>query len=254
MVPSHVPFYMDWKFWSAVIALLALALSQLPPLYKLFRPGRLHVDGYQQIAVTHKIGNPNLGLYLSIGNVGGRILKVRRLTFHVRRENGPEFVLNGTGYFPTREASQTAVLAPFRINPGDEWGHVVQFVAPLAREEERDLRGHQEALRLNIVGKRAGLVDKSQDVPADDAVVQPLLTFFNGKFKWQPGEYSAVLEIITEPKRASTSKSFRFTLFESDNGVLLRMRDEFKFGFWVLFDPAQTPWRQAGVVVALTEA
>jgi len=35
------PAYLDWKFWSAIVALLALVLSQLPPLHLWFRPRRL---------------------------------------------------------------------------------------------------------------------------------------------------------------------------------------------------------------------
>lgn len=247
------PFYTDWKFWSAFFAGVAILLSQLPPLYQLLRRRRIHVEGYQQIVVTHKVGNPNLALYVSIANVGGRQVTIRNMRFRIRREGEPEFILNGAGYYQSPAANQTVFLPAFRLSPGEEWQHIVLFVAPLSRDEDRELRKFQEALRNDILAKRANLIDKSVDVPANPEAVSPLLQYFDGKFRWKAGEYSAALEVSAQPQRVSSSRKFRFTLFESDCSALERMREEFKLGYWVLFDPPPTPLRQAGVVVALTE-
>ncbi len=58
LLPSD-PWYYNWTFWTAVIALAALVLSQFPPLYGLLRPGRLGGELYSRVVLQHKLGNPN---------------------------------------------------------------------------------------------------------------------------------------------------------------------------------------------------
>ena len=65
MAPEQLlqtPVPLDWTFWSAVVAFLALVLSQLPPLHILFRRAKLDAEGHSQMRITHNIGNPNAPL------------------------------------------------------------------------------------------------------------------------------------------------------------------------------------------------
>src|SRR5262249_50685677 len=78
-------------------------------------------------------------------------------------------------------------------------------------------------------------------VAADDEHVRPLLDFFETKFRWFPGEYELVLQIKTEPKRASINKHYRLILFESESKELADHRDDIKHGFGVYIDTLRTP-------------
>lgn len=68
------------------MALVAIVLSQLPPLRILLRPKRLEVEVHSRILVTHMVGNPNASVVISIRNTGGRQLRVRALRLVVARD------------------------------------------------------------------------------------------------------------------------------------------------------------------------
>jgi len=62
------PLYLNWSFWAVVFAAIAIALSQLPPIRLWFKKAKLEIELYSKIAITHKVGNPNLQLHLIINN------------------------------------------------------------------------------------------------------------------------------------------------------------------------------------------
>ena len=65
-VPTPPPFYLDWTFWAAAMAFVAITLSQIPPIHLLLRPKRLDVEVNSRIRVSHMVGNPNAGVIVSI--------------------------------------------------------------------------------------------------------------------------------------------------------------------------------------------
>lgn len=91
-MPS-LPFYLDWQFWSAVVAAFALVLSQLPPVHVLLRRARLSCETYSRMHLTHKIGNPNAQWHLIIENAGGKAIRVKGIYLVFSREGGPSFEL-----------------------------------------------------------------------------------------------------------------------------------------------------------------
>src|SRR5689334_23252996 len=85
MPPMH--WYTDWNFWTAIIALLALILSQLQPLHLLFRSAKLEMELYSRIHIHHKVGNPQIQMHLIIINVGGKDLRIKGITAKVKRDS-----------------------------------------------------------------------------------------------------------------------------------------------------------------------
>jgi hypothetical protein len=73
---SAGPFYLNWTFWSFAVALVALAFSVGPLLWRLLRPPKLELELQDRIALTHKVGNPNLQAHFIVRNVGGRAVRV----------------------------------------------------------------------------------------------------------------------------------------------------------------------------------
>ena len=117
------PFYLDWQFWAAVVAVLALVLSQLPPVRLWFRPKRLEVEVHSRIQVTHKVGNPNVGIYVSVRNTGGRELRIRSLQISLTRDNAPLAVLSAQNYFESPSSQSSVLFVPFSLKPGETWAH-----------------------------------------------------------------------------------------------------------------------------------
>ena len=246
----QTPFYLDWKFWSAAVAFLALVLSQLPPLHILLRRAKLDAEIYSQMHITHKVGNPNAQLHLILSNTGGREIRIRAIKLTLNRGSEDTFVLPAKNYLQLPGDKEAVLFTSFKLKPGEEWAHIVNFLNFFSRQEDKLYRQLESNLRQDILAKRETLVDKNDMVSADDVNVTPLLTFFEKRFRWMPGEYEMTLRVQTEPPNAMFDKYFRFTLFESDSKELEDYRNDYKYGFGVSLDSPS----QLGVLVPLAEA
>ncbi len=95
----NIPFYLNWSFWTAVAAALALILSQLPPIHMLLRRAKLEMELYSRIHVTHKVGNPNVSFHMVLSNVGGRTIKIKGITSTIKRDGKLVVTLPAQNYF-----------------------------------------------------------------------------------------------------------------------------------------------------------
>lgn len=185
------PFYLNWGFWTTVIAALALLLSQLPPLYVLFRPAKLDLDVHNLMFITHKVGNPNSQLHVLIKNVGGRLVRINSIELKARREDdGQEFYFPAQSFLVEPTDKDAALLPVFHLKPGDEWGHVVNCLKFFTRAEQREYGQLETAIRNDIEEKRARPDFQGGLAFAEAANVTPLVNMFARKFMWEPGEYT----------------------------------------------------------------
>jgi len=243
------PFYQDWTFWSSFVALLALVLSQLPPIHILFRRAALDVEVYNRIALNHRVGNALAQLHVIFRNTGGSSLKVQGIELTFERDGAADLILPAQGYFSNPGDKEAVLLTTFTLEPKAEWGHIVNFFKPLQRPDERTLRQLESNLRADIVHKRSQLEDKSVVVAADDGNVQPLIDLSNTRLPWLPGDYTITVNVRTSPKAKIQVRRYRAIIFESDATELRNYSDGYKYGFGVL---VPTP-DQNGVVVAITQ-
>lgn len=236
MPPSPTPWYLDWQFWAAVAAVLALILSQLPPVVLWFRPRRLEVEVHSRIQVTHKVGNPNVGMFVSIRNTGGRVLRIRSLRIVLTRDNRPLTSLPAQNYFESPSAQSSVLFVPFTLKPGDTWAHGTNFLNFFDRATEKLYRETESKLRADISNKlNARAEGNSNPVIAEPELVAPFVMLFGQLFVWQSGEYVAELIVETEPGAVLFSRKYRFTLYESDSSELQAHVDDYKFGNGVSF-------------------
>jgi hypothetical protein len=228
---SATPFYFDWQFWAAVVAMLALVLSQLPPVFLWFRPKKIDVEVNSRIQVTHKVGNPNIGMYVSLNNTGGRVLKIRSSQVQIWRDGNILCSLPAQNYFETPSATAPVLFVPFILRPGESWGRVINFLNFFDRSTERFYR-ESEALLLSDIRKK--IEAKSKDdvslAVAEPDLVVPFETLFEKLFIWTPGEYAIELVVDADPGSASFSSKYRFTLFESDSAELRSYAEDYKSG------------------------
>lgn len=234
---ADIPFYTDWKFWSAFASFIAIILSQLPHIRFWFRTAKLEAEAYSRVMITHKVGNPNIQLHLILTNTGGRLLKVKSISALMRREGENSFNLSAQNFFQLPTDKDSILLTPFKLKPGEDWGHVVNFFNHFSRTEDKEYRQLESNLRADIISKRALLTDKDLDVPADQKYVDPVIGFFNRKFLWKPGEYEMELQIEAEPTSAAFKTKFRFTLFESESQELKDIQNGYQYGAGVFYDP-----------------
>lgn len=246
---AQPPFYLDWTFWAVVVAFLAIALSQLPPIHIMLRRAKLDIEAYSRIHLTHRIGNPNAQLHLIVSNIGGREVKVKSIVLHFKRGDEDRFTLPAQNYQASGD-KDTVLLTSFKLKPKDEWVHIVNFLNFFSRTDEKTFRQIESNLKNDIFAKKEIPDNKDKIVEAMPSNVQPVIEFFQHKFRWVPGEYEIALEIQTEPQCAGVSKHYRVTLFESDSAELRSYADDYKIGAGVFWDNA----RHTGLILPLTEA
>lgn len=248
---ASAPFYSNWEFWTAVAAFLALALSQLPPVHTWFRRGKLTVEAYDRLHVTHTLGIPNAQIHLILTNRGNRSVRVRRITLSLQRGDDPPWTLAGYNYYQSIGDKSAVLLTPFTIGPQQEWGHIVGFVAPLSRQDDQRFRQIQSTMRTHIWAKRALMGNEVEEAAeADEAILAPALAFFQQRFRWEPGEYALTFRFETEPVKSSLEKRYRITLFESDSADLRSYTADYRYGLGVHYFNIE---RHPGVYPHLTE-
>lgn len=228
---SQAPFYLDWQFWSAIVAGLALILTQLPPIKLWFRQSQLEVEVHSRAQVTHKVGNPNLGLIVSIRNIGGRDVRVRSINVALSRGAEPLGSFPVFNFFETSSSNSAVLFIPFTLKPSENWAHSANFLRVFDRNTEKLFRAHESALRADIRRKMTARAEDAKEPAVADATnVTPFLEIFNRLFVWLPGEYTLDLQIEVESGQSAFGRKYRFTLFESDSEELRSHTDDYKYG------------------------
>lgn len=242
------PIYLDWQFWSAVVALLALALSQLPPVRLWFRPRKLDVEVHSRLQVTHKVGNPNVGIFVSVTNSGGRNLRVREMNLAVSRDGKSLGTLPAQNFFETSSSQNSVLFVPFTLKPGETWAHGANFLQLWDRATEKLYRESESVLSADLRRKFAARPEGDKNpVKAEPELVKPFMEMYERQFVWFPGEYVIELSVASEPGSASFSKKYRFTLFESDSTELRSHTDDYPHGGGLSYNVE----RHVGVFVPL---
>lgn len=235
------PFYSNWIFWQWVVSLSALIISLTPYVVRLIKGTRISLDLMNRIFITHTLGNPNVNLFLIIHNNGGIPVRIRSITLEISKDEKKLYTIPAKTYFPESSESKQAVLAPFRLLPDQDWSHGVYFYPDFSREEEIEYRKINGALKANIQAKIPLVRPQvSQDTePAvyetDPQFLGPVLQFFENHFMWNTGEYTGTVTIHAEPQRATVSKKFRFTLFETESTELRHYSHDYKYGLGVYY-------------------
>lgn len=249
MPTLQAPFYLDWQFWSAFLAVLALILTQLPPIRLWFRRSRLEVEVHSRVQLTHKVGNPNLGMYVGIRNIGGREVRVRSINVALSRDAQPLGTYPVFSFFETTSSSSAVLFVPFTLRPSETWAHGANFLRVFDRNTEKLFRERDSRLRADIRRKLAARAEDDKElVVADDANVTPFQEMFNRLFVWLPGEYTLDLQIEVESGQTAFGRRYRFTLFESDSEELRSHTDDYKHGGGLAYDVD----RHVGVQVPLS--
>jgi hypothetical protein len=224
------PIYLNWEFWTAIVAVLALVLSQIPPLYQLFGTAKLSMEVYPRIGIGHKVGYPNMQVGIVLSNSGSRPAKVRRILITILREGTVVATLPAQMYAPESEPSKQLLFAGFKIKPNEDRTHSINFFMDLQRNQERELSEPTLIIMNDIVAKRSKQENKDVLVEADPVNVQPFHQMLLKNFLWLEGEYSMSIRVESSDAKVFTVKRFRFTLYESDSSQLRNYESRYKYG------------------------
>lgn len=243
MAASTSPiFYLDWTFWAVIASAVAIVLSQVPPVRQWVRPGRLAMETTDRVWVTHMLGFPNVQIYLSLRNVGGRSVRVKKVLMEVSRHGQPLCTVAGQTYVPNEAAPRFANLLPFNLSPGEEWAYRVNAFEALPAKEDRDLGKLRALIRADIAAKVHAFKiahpgeQQASLFEAHAATVDPVLKMFERHFIWEAGEYGLKVRVQLADDLAETIQQYRFTLYEGDSQELRAYSEDYRYGFGVALD------------------
>jgi hypothetical protein len=245
-----VPIYLDWSLWTVLIALSAVVLSQIPPLYQVFGRAKITLDVYSKISISQKVGNPNIQLHTIFTNIGGRSVRIKEINLQLRRDGKDLIVLPAMGFLQQSSDKNAVLFAGFRIGAKEEWAHIVNFFNLFPHEREKEYKAAELALQTDISFKRQLPENKNRLAVANPIFVAPIRKYFEENFIWLPGEYELVISASSSEGKLLVSKKYRFTLFESDSNELRKALDDLKYGDGTYWDSGKYP----GVIVQLVEA
>jgi hypothetical protein len=100
------------EFWSTVIAVVALVLSQLPPIRDLLKPRELRIFVPEMLALSHYMGNLQIWAFLALYNTGGSSMTVQRIECVIVGEDGSPWRLPAQTYTPTLAQTTAGQPAP----------------------------------------------------------------------------------------------------------------------------------------------
>ncbi|NRD72634.1 hypothetical protein HQQ94_05110 [Shewanella sp. VB17] len=238
----------DWKFWSFLVALIALVLSQCPPIAIWFKKAKIELELYSRVCLTHKIGNPHLQIHLILRNVGGRKVRIKNIRAIIEREKNEVANLLGQNYVPDPSNNSNVLLTSFSLAPDEEWSNLVNVLNFFGREEEKSYRDSEKKLKERIFELKKA---KGNEVMcfAEDSYVLPFNEIFDSKFIWKPGEYKLSISIETDTPEVNLIQSYRFILYESQSEDMVLNKKDFNTGAGIYWDKPE----HSGVVVQLEE-
>ncbi|ACH64234.1 conserved hypothetical protein [Aliivibrio fischeri MJ11] len=239
MEVQEVAFYLDPRVWSATIAFIALVLSQLPPIHKLFRRGKLELDVYEKVGVSHMLGNPNMQLHIILNNSGGKPVTITGINISLMQGNKLIEDIQAKNYIKTPEKNGQVLLTKFKLKPDEEWGHLTSFYNDFSQVDERLCKSITKRVRDEISEKiEQRPKDSTGLVEISDIFKKEIDDFFTAHDIWTTGEYKFNLTIQCADSRDNISKSFRFTLYESDSDELKEQAERYKYGEGICYTPA----------------
>ncbi|WP_351008814.1 hypothetical protein [Shewanella sp. S1-58-MNA-CIBAN-0166] len=247
---KEIPFYLDWQFWSAVAAVAALVLSQLPPVKLLFKKGVLTIEKHGTIFIHHTIGSPNINLFVILKNIGGSSISVHSIDMNIIRKSSTSFLLKGRGYANNPSDYNFVMLTPFEIEPNQTWAHTISFVDLWNRAEQKEYKAIYSNIRDTITEKNRVDPGYTKRHEADESDYIKICNFFEKNYKWIDGEYDAEILVKDKENNVIAKDKVKFTLFESESDELRLWVEDYKYGNSIHLPVSQ---KQYGVWVDLSD-
>jgi hypothetical protein len=245
-------FLISESFWtaaSAIAALIALVLSQFPPIRTYFGNKKPLLTTAPTLGISHYLGAPNIQLYINIENESPKPLKVKKISMMVERYGEQAVELQAYTVFEKIDSNIQKIFTPFTIRPETDWGNNISFYTPFVGDKEQKIKEIQYNIRNSINKKRdyRQATDKNnlnvtnQLLIADDSYVTDALEFYNENRFWETRDYSIKLKIITDSPETSVELDFTFFLNSIENNELDIIADRYKYGATLMF-PDSNAW------------
>jgi len=134
---NNSPCYLNWDFWTVIIAFAALILSQLPPIHILIKRAKIDFELHSKIFLGHKVGNPNLQMNIIINNIGGRTVKIKKISGTIFKDKKEIITLPVQNFLQNPTDLMPTLFTSISINRDDDWNHIINLLNFFDRKDEK---------------------------------------------------------------------------------------------------------------------
>lgn len=245
-------FLKDPAVWTAIVAVLALILSQLPPVRELIKGVKVKITVPELVMLYHFMGNIQTNLFLDIHNVGGRTICIAKIECGIKNSSGSWWKLPAQTYYSREPPSQHGQPPPellmglISLKSGERWSETVRCFRLWTETEEEKVNDIIAKIRSNIIEKiQQQIIPSQQLAEANEDFVKEAKDFFEKKFDLHKGNYQFFIATLSESNQVLNVRGFDFTLFESNIRALQAHTEEYKYGagiYYPIMDPTKVVW------------
>ncbi|MCS3467370.1 hypothetical protein M2401_001091 [Pseudomonas sp. JUb42] len=240
----------DMKFWALIVSLASFIISILPAIRNRWKGRKLTIETQDGVMLSHKWGYTNLKQSITLINNGGVTIRVKDITITLKRD-GSSSTIPVRNFFRTFDAQFPSLFSSISLKPGEETTHTFGFHHKLKRIEEKAMSEIISAARREIAEPTIGTFTTSPQI-----LMRPTLSpktldninkIFSQNFYLTCGEYEMEMEMLDENRKCLASKSWRFTIFETDESNLRDITKNYSTGDGVIFDSNAQTWFYMGL-------
>lgn len=256
----NLPNLGDPENWMASAAVIALVLSQLPPIlprvWGRIRGSEVLLASQDSFGLNHHLGRAFLVLHIQIENTGSNPVAIAKIDCVVRRvATGEASPASTVWRIPARtyyaESSQSSssgapprlFIGTIHLKPGEFWQEVVHCYGPRSQGDEEKAQEIQYRF-ANYIGqeldvRRENRTDDGRYVEVSKELVDEARQFANEMFNFTKGEYELYIAARDRSGRILGVTKNRFILYENMINILRGIFDDYQYGFGVS-EPALT--------------
>jgi hypothetical protein len=230
----NLTIFSDPTTWTAIIAVLALVLSQVPPIRELIKGTKITISVPEMVSLWHFLGNISLSFQIDIANSGGRSVSIKKIETILIDSDNKVWYLPAQTYISRQAPIQANgitndySITRLSLKPTENWNEAIRCYRLWNESEEEEVNKITTSIVDSI----------SSQLPSD--------TFYNRTFDLHKGNYKFIISAKLENNEAVGVCGYEFTIFETHIHALESHKDHYKFGEGIYF-PVNRPGASAWV-------
>lgn len=190
-----MPWYKQTAVWGVIISVLAIVLTQLPPVSNWRARNIIHVELGKRVGLPNTIGIPGYQLFVDLHNKGNRTIDLSKLRLRITYPNNTSKILLAQTYqkiTPGQFAPLDFPITSISLSPETSWSELVAFYQELSPEDDETLLIFRFQISKSINDKQQQSMHTGAPimgpVEADPLIVEQAVKFFDKKFDLEKGE------------------------------------------------------------------